>query len=120
MTSGRTGSATPPFTRTRVAIAVAELAAYAALVGFLTWPLAIHLDTHLPTLPGVFAPDVPHGIWALAWNARALATAPGTLFDPGVFHPTPRAAFYAPNGLGPVPYFAPFFLATGDPLLAYN
>jgi len=120
MTSVRTGSATPRSARTTVAIGIAELATYAGLVVCLTWPLAIHLDTHLPTLPGVFAPDVPHGIWTLAWNARALATAPGTLFDPGVFHPTPRAAFYAPSGLGPVPFFAPLFLATGDPLLAYN
>jgi hypothetical protein len=97
--------------------ALAELAAYVGLVLWLTWPLVAHLDTHLA---GASASDAVYGIWALAWDARALATEPGNLFDPTLMHPTHRAFFYSPHGLGTVPIFAPVFLATGDPLFAFN
>jgi hypothetical protein len=98
-------------------VALAELGAYVGLVVWLTWPLAAHLETHLASMGGS---DALHGIWALAWNTRALATQPGNLFDPSVLHPTPRAFFYSPHGLSTVPVFAPVFLATGNPLLAFN
>lgn len=105
-----------------VAIAIWSglLATYAGLLVFLTWPLAVHLTTHLPDTWMSARFDQPTLAWVLAWQTHALTTS-GAAWDQGnIFHPTPDALFYGEAGFGALPYFAPVFLLTGNPVLALN
>lgn len=111
---------TPPPIGRRAAALLAPLALYALLVAWLTWPLAAHLPTHLPSTHPACHFDTLHMAWALAWQSHALATAPATLADANIYHPTPHALFYGDAGFGALPYFLPTFLASGNPTLAIN
>ena len=103
----------------RVARVAATLVLYLAMVAALTWPLALHLGTHLPNL--LFARmDVLYGTWVLAWQTHALVTAPAGVLDANIYHPAPHALLYGPMGIGTLPFFAPPFLLTGNPALAAN
>jgi hypothetical protein len=93
---------------------------YGALVVWLTWPLAARIATELPTYGLVCRFDTFEGVWVLAWGAHALATEPLRLPHANMFHPAPWAFFYGATALGAQPYFAPTFLATGNPVLAAN
>jgi hypothetical protein len=95
-------------------------AGYAAVLGWLTWPLAASIATRLPYTHAVAQTDVPYITWALAWQSHALATAPARWADANIYHPAPNALFYGDPGLGALPLFAPVFLATGNPTLAIN
>src|SRR5258706_13660715 len=88
---------------------VAPLLAYALLVVWLTWPLAVHLDTHVPDTEGPCRFDVPLIMWALAWQSHALTTAPTTWPDANIYYPAPHALFYGEAGFGALPYFLPVF-----------
>lgn len=95
-----------------------RLGLYAAVVAWLTWPLAAHLTSHLPSTAG--APvDSLYSAWALSWESHALAHGV-SLLDANAYHPAPRALLFGPPGFGALPYFAPVFLATGNPALALN
>jgi hypothetical protein len=95
-------------------------AVYASLVVWLTWPLAARMTTDVPDIELANRFDTLEGIWVLAWDTHALTTAPARLPDANMFHPAPSALFYGATELGAVPYFAPTFLATGNPVLAGN
>src|SRR5262249_32668264 len=58
--------------------------------------------------------------WLLAWHTHALTTAPSGALHPNAFHPSPYSVFYSPPALGPLPIFAPVYLATGSVPLAYD
>jgi hypothetical protein len=100
-------------------VAVATLA-YAVVVAWLTWPLAAHLGTHLPRTTFICDFDLRQMVWALSWQAHTLVTDPTRWFEANIYHPTPHALLYADAGVGALPYFAPTFLATGNPALASN
>jgi hypothetical protein len=93
---------------------------YAAAVAGLTWPLAAHLTTHLPDTSVISPFDPLWSGWVLAWESHALATAPGELFHPNIYHPARDTLFYSSTAFGAVPYFMPVFLLTGNPILAQN
>jgi len=95
-------------------------ALYLGLVAWLTWPLATSLGTRVPATTMWWMFDARFEIWALAWESHALVTAPTRLAHANIYHPTPYALFYGPPGFGALPYFAPVFLATGNPALAIN
>ena len=101
----------------RALVALAPIPLYAGLLIWLTWPLASHATTHLPRVCGT---DALYEIWVLAWGSRALFTDPTGIFDPPIYFPSRHVLFYGPNGFGVLPYFAPIFLATGNPVLAVN
>lgn len=109
----------PPAART-LAVLLAWLAFYAALAAWLTWPLAAHLLTHLPDAHPACRFDTPFTGWLLAYESHRLATAPLLLPQANIYAPTPDALFYGPTAIASLPYFAPLFLATGDPTLALN
>ena len=100
--------------------AAAALVAYAAVVVWETWPLAAHATTHLVNTGTICRTDIPYITWALSWQSHALATAPATVLDTNIYWPAHRTLFYGDPGLGALPYFAPVFLATGNPTLAVN
>ncbi len=102
----------------RLARALPVLAAYAAVVVWLTWPLAKTPGTQ--AMFRALASDGLFTTWALAWQSHALAHAPTRWFGGNIFHPSPFTLFYGPMGLGALPLFAPPFLATGNPILAAN
>jgi len=104
----------------RVAGALGGLILWAAVVGWLTWPLGAHLSTHLPDTAVASRFDSLFVAWALAHQSRALVTDPRTLPDGNIYYPARRALFYGEAGFGAVPYFMPTFLLTGNPALALN
>jgi len=106
--------------RNHVARVLGVLVLYGSLVAWLTWPLAASLRTHLPFTEGQCAFDTLYSAWALSWESHALVTDPRRIAEANIYAPTPHALFYGPTAFGALPYFAPIFLATGDPALAVN
>jgi hypothetical protein len=64
-------------------------------------------------------PDGRLNAWILAWDAHALTTHPGGLFDAPIFHPLPDSLAFSENLLLLGALAAPLALAFG-PALAYN
>lgn len=106
--------------RPSAVVVLATLAGYAAVIAWLTWPLAAHLGTHLPHTTFICDFDLRQMTWALSWQTHALTTDPWRFFEANLYHPTPHGLLYADAGFGALPYFAPTFLATGNPALAGN
>jgi len=96
------------------------LAVYSLLALWLTRPLVWHIfDSSLVDyLPTRF--DIPLCTWVLSWDTHALTTRPSALFDANIYHPAPDALAYTEHMLGSVPFFAPVYLATGNPALGLN
>jgi hypothetical protein len=81
----------------------------------------------LPTVEGEPRPwgflrraDSLLNIWTLAWGAHALVTAPGRFFDANTLFPTPHSLTYSDHQIGVLPWFAPTYWLTGNPVLAYQ
>jgi len=49
---------------------------YAGFVVWLTWPLAVHVTTHLPRTHPACGFDPLHMAWTLSYETHALTTAP--------------------------------------------
>jgi hypothetical protein len=96
------------------------LAGYAAVVVWLTWPLAEHAHTHISNASVAAEFDSLYSAWVLSHESRALAEAPSRLADGKIYHPTAAAVFYGPSALGALPYFAPVYALSGNPALAIN
>jgi hypothetical protein len=93
---------------------------YAGIVAWLTWPLAAHLATSLPDTVIACRFDTLLSAWTLAYQSRALVTAPSTLPDANIYYPARHALFYGDPGFGALPYYLPIFLLTKNPALAIN
>lgn len=97
------------------------IAAWTAIFGLgailLTWPLALHLGTHIP-LGSERTPTVPFfNTWTVAWNGLALRTGNAAYWDAPIFYPSPGTfAFSDPQPLTALA--AP--IASSAPFLAYN
>ncbi|MBM4267179.1 MAG: glycosyltransferase family 39 protein [Deltaproteobacteria bacterium] len=97
--------------------------AYSVVTAWWLWPLPQLASTHLLYGAGesrLVHADVYLIVWSLAWDTHALLTAPWNLFHANAFYPAPFALAYSEHFLGWVPLFAPFYLATGNPVLATN
>src|SRR5262249_53049955 len=99
---------------------VALAALHAALVAWLTWPLAAHLATHLPDTVGACRFDTLLSAWTLAQQSRALAHASPSIGDGNIFYPARHPVFYGDPGFGALPFYMPTFLLTGNPALSIN
>jgi hypothetical protein len=106
--------------RRAIARSLGWLVFYVVVVGWLTWPLAAHLTTHLPHAHVICNFDQPQMIWALAHTSHQLVADPTRLFEANIYHPMPHALLYAEAGFGALPFFFPTFVATGNPTLAAN
>lgn len=96
---------------------------YALLTVWWVWPLPTVLGTHTSTfyLGGKTpAADQYLVIWILSWDSHALATEPWNLFRANTFFPSEHALAYSEHLLGYVPFFAPLYGISGNPVLAYN
>ena len=104
---------------------VACCLAYVPLVLWATWPLARDGATHVVDafqggVRWLSLADVLFVVWSLAWDTHALATAPASLLDGNIFYPARWALARSDTFLGHLPFFAPLYLATGNPVLAHN
>lgn len=96
-------------------VGVALLAAVGA-----TWPLALHLTTHLPlgTEPAATVPLF--NLWTLRWNADRLLAGYAGYWDAPIFAPIQGAfALSEPQPLTGL-VFAPLFFLSNNAALAYN
>jgi hypothetical protein len=96
------------------------VATYAALVIWLTWPLAEVATTHFPITLVTSSGDTFVAAWSSAHATRTLFAGASAFADAGIYHPTPNSLYYGETGFGALPLFAPIFLATGNPTLATN
>lgn len=96
------------------------IAVYAALVVWLTWPLADVATTRFPLTSVTSFGDTMLTTWAAAHETRTLWSGAAALADAGIYHPTSHSLYYGETGFGALPFFAPVFAATGNPTLAMN
>ncbi len=66
------------------------------------------------------AADTLRGVWTLAWWSHAALQPAASFFEGNTLFPVPRALTYADLQLGVVPWFAPTYWLTGNPVLAYQ
>ncbi len=69
---------------------------FAALTVLVTWPQAL-----VPASQIANHHDAQFSIWRIGWIAHALASAPSTVFDANIFHPTPDALALSDTRIGP-------------------
>jgi hypothetical protein len=100
--------------------AVGFVGLYLGLVILLAWPLPARLARDLPATVFPCRFDTLYTTWALAYETRALATAPTRLLEANIYHPAPAPLLYGPTAFGALPFFAPVFGLTGNPVLAIN
>lgn len=124
--SEETTPPTPSPRRRAFASALVALGLAAAVV-WSSWPLAAHVESSLPDPMAARGRidlwtrmDLDLVVWALAWVAHALATAPAHLFDANLFHPAPSALASSEHFLGLAPIATPIFLASGNAILTHN
>ncbi|MGH7789719.1 MAG: hypothetical protein ACRERC_22805 [Candidatus Binatia bacterium] len=91
---------------------------YFAAALFATRPLASAGADHI--ISRLSPEDVLHQIWILGWDMHALTTDPGKLFQANILYPARDVLAYSDHMLGALPLFAPLWLLTGNPLLAFN
>ena len=94
------------------------LLVYVVIAGWLAWPLPAYMTTSLPCTTFVCTYDTIYTAWVLAYETHALTTAPAQLYEANIYHPEHSALLYGPTSLGALPFFAPTFLATGNPALS--
>ncbi|MCC7043492.1 MAG: hypothetical protein IT183_06500 [Acidobacteria bacterium] len=94
-----------------VALPIAALLAVA-----LTWPLT----PRMASSGRVDSGDARHGIWNVAWVARALTSDPGTLYDANIFHPHGNALAFSEANIVAGVMAIPVWLVTRDGLAAAN
>lgn len=96
------------------------LVAYGLTIVWLTWPLALHVGSELPS-PWIGAQINPLLIaWALSWQSQALLDDPANFATANIYHPDPGSLLFGEAGFGALPYFLPVFAVTGNPILAAN
>jgi len=81
-----------------------------------TYPLILHLGTHIPSDPG----DPLFVTWVLAWDFHALTTDPWNLFNANTFYPVENSLAFSEHMVGVMPTFAPAYAMTRNPIFAYN
>ena len=81
-----------------------------------TWPMAARFNR----AGRVDSGDARHGVWNVAWVARALVTDPSNLYNANIFHPhTNTLAFSEPNILSGL-IAVPAWLVTGNAMATFN
>jgi len=100
---------------------------YVLLALWMTWPLAARMSDHVVDTVALHGPfgwltlaDTLLVVWALAWDAHALTSAPLALFDANVFHPARWALARSDHFLGNLPIAGPIYLLTDNPVLAHQ
>lgn len=105
---------------------VAVLGLFTVATVWVLWPLARHGADHILDVHRFYggagwllASDPWLYMWVLGWDTHALLSAPTRLFHANIFHPAPLTLALSDHLLGYWPLFAPFYLATGNPVAGY-
>ena len=88
---------------------------YLLLTIALTWPLVLHMGSHVPNDLG----DSLLNTFILSWNARVVPFT-AEWWNLPQFHPIPGVMAFSEHLLGLSVLTTPVILATGNPLLGYN
>jgi len=67
------------------------VAAYFLLAVVVTWPLAVHIDTHLPQGHELSGTVPLFNLWTLRWNSESLQRGYVSYWDAPIFHPDRNA-----------------------------
>jgi len=94
---------------------LAALVLYAALTVPWLSPFSLHIRDYIWD-PG----DSFLNAWALAWDWRALTSAPLSLFDANIFWPAAHSLAFSEHLIVQALMAAPVLAVTGNPLLAHN
>jgi len=86
---------------------------FLALALALTYPMVVQAPDH------VYREDPLHLSWILAWDCHAVRSS-SPLLDANTFYPATNALVTSEALLGDLPFFAPTYALTGNPLLALN
>src|SRR5690242_16776383 len=91
------------------------LSAMSVVTVVATWPM-------LPSLGGyvVSKLDPLYTIWAMAWQAHALATNPLGLFDTNIMYPFKGTLAFDELAFAEAVISAPLYWLTGNPILSHN
>jgi hypothetical protein len=120
---------TPPSPPSRSLLRAVAIAAtlYALTTIAITWPVFRRPGTTVLDTRSLYGEawtlvqrDVSLTMWILAWDTHALTTRPARLFHANAFHPAPYSLATSEHMLGNLPWFAPVFLLTGNPVLAHQ
>lgn len=99
----------------------AALALFYLLVAILaSWPLALHLRTHLPIGSEAPATVALFNLWTLRWNADRLLAGYAGYWQAPIFYPLAGAFALSEPQPATGLMFAPLWLLGGDEVLAYN
>ena len=101
--------------------APAAIALYTTLILLMARPLVGTLDRAIPVIgPGAREYDALTALWAMAWSAHALVTAPTNVFHGNIFYPEPYTLAYGEHLIGVLPLYGPLWAVTGSPVAALN
>src|SRR5579863_6916980 len=93
---------------------------YIFILLFVVVAMILRFTPHVTSeIPGLWW-DPLLNIWTLAWDTTALLHNPLHLWQAPLLYPNNLTLSYSENLLGDVIYFAPVFLITHNPVLAYN
>jgi len=95
-------------------------ALYLLILVLLVLALAWHFTPDFTgEVPGMWW-DPLLNMWTLSWDTTTLLHAPAHLWQAQLLYPNNLTLSYSENLLGEAIFFAPFFLITHNPVLAYN
>ncbi len=89
---------------------------FCAMTALKAYPGIMHPRTYLLGGPG----DELLNTWVLTWDFHALMTDPGNLFNANIFYPARTTLMFSEHMIGVLPFFAPVYALTGNPIFAYN
>src|SRR5437764_10110914 len=90
-----------------------------ALVGLVIAMALLYTPDLRGEVPGEWW-DPLLNIWTLSWDTNSLLHQPALLCQGQLLHPNSLTLSYSENLLGEVIFFAPVFLISHNPVLAYN
>jgi hypothetical protein len=91
------------------------LLTFLVLTVAMTWPWTLHMAEAINPFG-----DVVLQMAVLRWDAHALATNPGALFEAPFFYPYAHSVAFSEHLVGETLITLPFLLLTGNPALSYN
>ncbi len=98
-----------------IGLHLAVIGAFTLLTTVVTWPL-------LPQLGGyvIDKGDPLYSVWAMAWQAHALATDPLHLFDANIMYPFKGTLAFDELSFSQAVIAGPLYWISGNPVLSHN
>ncbi|HYP18777.1 MAG TPA: hypothetical protein VEY08_01785, partial [Chloroflexia bacterium] len=113
--SARVAAPATPSRLSRLVPHLVVLAAFTLLTIVATWPM-------FPQLGGYVMDkgDPLYSVWAMAWQAHALATQPLDLFNSNIMYPFRGTLTFDELSFAQAVLSAPFYFVLGNPVLSHN